>query len=31
MVGPFRSPEEAEKFIVATAWFRGRKEDVDLK
>jgi hypothetical protein len=21
MVGPFASPEEAEKFIVATAWF----------
>jgi hypothetical protein len=24
MVGPFASPDEAEKFIVATAWFRGR-------
>jgi hypothetical protein len=23
MVGPFRSPEHAERFIVATAWFRG--------
>lgn len=23
MVGPFPSPEEAERFIVATAWFRG--------
>jgi hypothetical protein len=26
MVGPFASPEDAKKFIVATAWFRGRKE-----
>jgi hypothetical protein len=26
MVGPFISPENAEKFIVATAWFRGRKD-----
>lgn len=24
MVGPFASPEDAEKFIVATAWFCGR-------
>jgi len=24
MVGPFPSPEEAEKFIVTTAWFNGR-------
>ena len=24
MVGPFASPEEAEKFIVATPWFCGR-------
>ena len=24
MVGPFTSPEAAEKFIVATSWFRGR-------
>jgi|ERR1035441_6233863 hypothetical protein len=24
MVGPFASPEEAEKFIVKTAWFCGR-------
>lgn len=23
MVGPFRSPEHAEQFIVTTAWFRG--------
>ncbi len=23
MVGPFASPEAAEKFIVATAWFCG--------
>jgi hypothetical protein len=23
MVGPFRSPKEAEQFIVATEWFRG--------
>jgi len=23
MVGPFNSPEDAEKFIVATAWFNG--------
>ena len=26
MVGPFVSPEAAERFIVATAWFCGRKE-----
>jgi hypothetical protein len=26
MVGPFASTEDAEKFIVATAWFRGREE-----
>jgi len=26
LVGPFASPEEAEKFIVATAWFCGRSE-----
>jgi hypothetical protein len=26
MVGPFSSPEDAEMFIVATAWFRGREE-----
>ena len=26
MVGPFASPEAAEKFIVATAWFCGRSE-----
>jgi hypothetical protein len=26
MVGPFASPEDAEKFIVTTAWFRGREE-----
>ena len=25
-VGPFTSPEAAEQFIVATAWFRGRAE-----
>ncbi len=24
MVGPFASPKEAEKFIVATPWFCGR-------
>jgi hypothetical protein len=23
LVGPFKSPEEAETFIVATAWFIG--------
>jgi hypothetical protein len=23
LVGPFASPEDAEKFIVATPWFRG--------
>ena len=23
LVGPFASPEDAEKFILATAWFRG--------
>jgi hypothetical protein len=26
MVGPFASPEDAEKFIVATAWFVGGHE-----
>ena len=26
MVGPFASPDEAEKFIVATDWFCGRSE-----
>jgi hypothetical protein len=26
MVGRFASPEDAEKFIVATAWFGGREE-----
>jgi len=26
MVGPFASPEAAESFIVATAWFCGRDE-----
>jgi hypothetical protein len=26
MVGPFASAEDAEKFIVETAWFCGRKE-----
>jgi hypothetical protein len=31
MVGPFASPEDAEKFIVTTAWFRGRHEGADLK
>ena len=24
VVGPFPSPEDAERFIVATAWFTGR-------
>ena len=23
LVGPFSSPEDARKFIVATSWFRG--------
>jgi hypothetical protein len=23
LVGPFASPEDAEKFVVATPWFRG--------
>lgn len=23
LVGPFASPEDAEKFIAATSWFRG--------
>jgi hypothetical protein len=27
MVGPFASPEAAEKFIVTTAWFCGRAEE----
>jgi hypothetical protein len=26
LVGPFASPERAEEFIVATAWFRGCDE-----
>ena len=26
MVGPFASPEDAEKFVVTTAWFCGREE-----
>jgi len=26
MVGPFASPDEAEKFIISTAWFNGRNE-----
>ena len=26
LVGPFASPEDAEKFIVATSWFRGGHE-----
>ena len=26
LVGPFASPEDAEKFIVATSWFRGSPE-----
>jgi hypothetical protein len=26
LVGPFASPEDAEKFIVATSWFRGVQE-----
>jgi hypothetical protein len=26
LVGPFASPEDAEKFIVATSWFRGDDE-----
>jgi hypothetical protein len=26
MVGPFASPEDAETFIVATAWFSGREK-----
>lgn len=25
MVGPFQSPEHAERFIVATAWFTGQE------
>lgn len=25
MVGPFPSPEDAEKFIIQTAWFRGEE------
>ena len=24
LVGPFASPEDAEKFVVATSWFSGR-------
>ena len=26
LVGPFASPEDAEKFILATSWFRGSRE-----
>lgn len=26
LVGPFASPEDARKFIVATSWFRGDRE-----
>jgi len=26
LVGPFGSTQEAEKFIVATSWFRGSQE-----
>ena len=26
LVGPFASPEDAEKFVVATSWFRGGQE-----
>ena len=26
LVGPFDSPGDAEKFIVATSWFRGGRE-----
>jgi hypothetical protein len=26
LVGPFASTEEAEKYIVATSWFRGSQE-----
>jgi hypothetical protein len=26
LVGPFASPEDARKFIVATSWFRGGDE-----
>ena len=26
LVGPFASPGDAEKFIVATSWFRGSQE-----
>ena len=25
LVGPFNSPEDAEYFIVATEWFKGRR------
>lgn len=27
LVGPFRSPEAAERFIVGTAWFNGRSPE----
>jgi hypothetical protein len=27
MVGPFPSPRDAERFIVTTAWFRGRDNE----
>lgn len=26
LIGPFASPGDAEKFIVATSWFRGSQE-----
>ena len=25
LVGPFKSPEDAKKFIITTEWFRGQK------
>ena len=28
VVGPFASPEDAEKFIVATPWFTGQHEQL---
>lgn len=26
LVGPFKSPEAAERFIIKTAWFEGRNQ-----
>ena len=30
LVGPFPSPEDAERFVVATSWFKGDEYVVDV-